>query len=88
MESLDGQDVNPLVLDLRATIEDQAQYINALKAKIQENKEIQRPEHQLRIRVSLSQLYRDIFKMRNSGGPAYVDILIDGNNKYQTLKAI
>jgi hypothetical protein len=57
MESLDGQDVNPLVLDLRATIEDQAQYINALKAKIQENKEIQRPEHQLRIRVSLSQLY-------------------------------
>jgi hypothetical protein len=34
MESLDGQDVNPLVLDLRATIEDQAQYINALKAKI------------------------------------------------------
>ena len=88
MESLDGQDVNPLVLDLRATIEDQAQYINALKVKIQENQEIQRPEHQLRIRVSLSQLYRDIFKMRNSGGPAYVDILIDGNNKYQTLEAI
>jgi hypothetical protein len=87
MESLDGQDVNPLVLDLRATIKDQAQCINALKAKVQENQEIQRAQHQLRIRVSLSQLYRDVFMMRNSGGPAYVNILIDGNNKYQTLEA-
>jgi hypothetical protein len=26
--------------------------------------------------------------MRISGGPAYVNILIDGNNKYQTLEAI
>ncbi|MGI0001794.1 MAG: hypothetical protein ACRD42_01805, partial [Nitrososphaeraceae archaeon] len=93
MESLDGQDVNPLVLDLRATIKDQAQYINKLVAKIQENQEIQRvqhqrTQHQLRIRVSLSQLYRDVLKMRISGGPAYVNILIDGNNKYQTLEAI
>jgi hypothetical protein len=41
MDSLDGQDVNPLVLDLRATIKDRAQCINALKAKIQENQEIE-----------------------------------------------
>jgi hypothetical protein len=93
MESLDGQDVNPLVLDLRAIIKDQAQCINALKAKIQENQEIhrtphQRAQHQLRIRVSLSQLYRNVLEMKNSGDPAYVNILIDDNNKYQTLEAI
>jgi hypothetical protein len=88
MESLDGQDVNPPVLDLRATIEDQAQYINTLESKIQEYQETQRAQHQLRIRVSLSQLYLDVYKMRISGAPTHVDILIDGNNKYQTLEPI
>jgi hypothetical protein len=49
MESLDGQNVNPI--DLRAIMEDQAQYINMLKDKIQEKQEIQREQRQLRIRV-------------------------------------
>jgi hypothetical protein len=80
-------------LTFRATIKDQAQCINALKAKIQENQEIQRTQHQraqrqLRIRVSLNQLYRNVLKMKIRGDPAYVNILIDDNNKYQTLEAI
>ena len=86
MELLDGQNINPSLLDLKATIEAQAQYINTLEDKIQEKQEIQRAQDQLRIRVSISQLYRDILMMRNSGA-IYVDIMIDGN-KYQTLEAI
>jgi hypothetical protein len=86
IELLDGQNINPSLLDLKATIEVQAQYINTLEDKIQEKQEVQRAQDQLRIRVSLSQLYRDILMMRNSGA-IYVDMLIDGN-KYQTLEAI
>lgn len=86
IELLDGQNINPSLLDLKATIEVQAQYINTLEDKIQEKQEVQRAQDQLRIRVSLSQLYRDILMMRNSGA-IYVDIMIDGN-KYQTLEAI
>jgi hypothetical protein len=72
--------------DLRAIIETQAQYINMLEDKIQEKQEVQRAQSQLRIRASVSQLYKDILMRRNSGG-VYVNILIDGN-KYQTLEMI
>jgi hypothetical protein len=74
------------VQDLKATIESQTQYIDMLEDKIQEKQEIQKLQGQLRIRVSISQLYRDILSMRNSGA-TYVDIMIE-NNKYQTLEAI
>jgi hypothetical protein len=86
MESLDGQNVNPI--DLRAIMEDQAQYINMLKDKIQEKQEIQREQRQLRIRVYLGQLYLDVVRIRKSGAPIYANILIDDNNKYQTLEPI
>ena len=86
MELPDGQNVNSIVLDLRATIEDQRQYINILEDKIQEKQEIQRAQRQLRVRVSISQLYLDVLTMRNSGATC-VDIVID-DNKYQTLEAI
>lgn len=85
-ELLDGQNINPSLLDLKDTIEAQAQCINTLEDKIQEKQEIQRAQDQLRIRVSISKLYRDILMMRNSGA-IYVDMMIDGN-KYQTLEAI
>ena len=75
---------NESVQDLRATIKTQIQYINMLEDKIQENHEIQRAQSQLRIRASVSQLYREILMIRNSGA-VYVNILIDGN-KYQTLE--
>jgi hypothetical protein len=56
MELPDGQNVNSIVLDLRATIEDQRQYINILEDKIQEKQEIQRAQRQLRVRVSISHI--------------------------------
>jgi hypothetical protein len=74
------------IQDLKATIEYQTQYINTLEDKIQEKQEIQRAQSQLRIRVSVSQLYREILMMRNCGA-TYVNILIEGN-KYQTLETI
>jgi hypothetical protein len=80
-----GQEIES-VQQLKTTIEYQTQYINTLEDKIQEKQEIQRAQNQLRLRVPVSQLYRDILMMRNSGA-MYVNILIDGN-KYQTLEAI
>jgi hypothetical protein len=68
------------VRDLKATIEHQAQYINTLEDKIQEKQEIQKLQGQLRIKISISQLYRDVLMMRNSG-VTYTHIIID-NDKY------
>jgi hypothetical protein len=67
------------VRDLKATIEHQAQYINTLEDKIQEKQEIQKLQGQLRIKISISQLYRDVLMMRNSG-VTYTHIIIDNDN--------
>jgi hypothetical protein len=74
------------VRDLKATIEHQAQYINTLEDKIQEKQEIQKLQGQLRIKISISQLYRDVLMMRNSG-VTYTHIIID-NDKYIKLEGI
>ena len=72
--------------DLKATIESQAQYIDTLENKIQEKQEIQKWQAQLRIKISISQLYRDVLMMRNSNA-IYTNILID-NKKYVRLEPI
>ena len=72
--------------DLKVTIESQAQYIDTLENKIQEKQEIQKWQAQLRIKISISQLYRDVLMMRNSNA-IYTNILID-NKKYVRLEPI
>ncbi len=81
----EGQETES-VRDLKATIEHQAQYINTLEDKIQEKQEIQKLQGQLRIKISISQLYRDVLMMRNSG-VTYTHIIID-NDKYIKLEGI
>ena len=77
---------NERIRDLKATIEAQTQYIDKLENIIQERQEIQRSTGQLRIRISVSQLYREILLMRNTN-TIYTNILID-NDKYVKLEAI
>ena len=72
--------------DLKATIESQAQYIDTLENKIQEKQEIQKWQAQLKIKISISQLYRDVLMMRNSNA-IYTNILID-NKKYVRLEPV
>jgi hypothetical protein len=68
--------------DLKATIEQQRQYINKLEDKLREKHEVQRA--QLRIRTSTSQLYRDVLSVGICNA-TYTNILID-NNKYVRLE--
>ena len=59
---------------------------DTLENKIQEKQEIQKWQAQLRIKISISQLYRDVLMMRNSNA-IYTNILID-NKKYVRLEPI
>lgn len=70
------------IQDLKATIESQMQYINKLEDKLREKHEVQKA--QLRIKISISQLYRDILKVRISNS-TYSNILIY-DNKYVKLE--
>ena len=74
------------IQDLRATVDTQQQYISTLEEKVQEKEEVTRSQNQIRIKISVSQLYRDVLMMRNSNA-IYTNILID-NNKYVKLEPL
>jgi hypothetical protein len=70
---------------LKATIKDQLEYINKLEDILQEKLEIKSAQSQ-RVRVPVSQLYRDIVMLRNSGATDIYIIIDDG--KYVGLERI
>ena len=74
------------IQDLRATVDTQQQYISTLEEKVQEKEEVARSQNQIRVKISVSQLYRDVLMMRNSNA-IYTNILID-NNKYVKLEPV
>ena len=74
------------IQDLRATVDTQQQYISTLEDKVQEKQEVARSQNQIRVKISVSQLYRDVLMMRNSNA-IYTNILID-NNKYVKLEPV
>jgi regulator of replication initiation timing len=65
--------------DMKATIDTQAQYIDTLENKLEEKKEIAEAQGIKRVKVSVSQLYRECLLMRSSNA-IYTNILIDSNN--------
>ena len=69
---------------LKATIKDQLEYIGKLEDTMQEKLEIQRAQSQVKVKVPLNLLYRDILMLRNSGATA-IYIMID-EGKYVGLK--
>jgi hypothetical protein len=67
---------NESIEELKVIIKTQQQYISKLKDKIQEKQEIQKSHGQLRIKTSVSQLYRDVQILRNSSA-TYTNIIVD-----------
>lgn len=67
---------NESIEELKAIIETQQQYISKLEDKVQEKENIQQSQGQLRIKISVSQLYRDVQMMRNSNA-TYTNIIVD-----------
>lgn len=82
---LDNAEVES-IQDLRATVDTQQQYISTLEEKVQEKQEVTQQQNQIRVKISVSQLYRDVLMMRNSNA-IYTNILID-NNKYVKLEPV
>jgi hypothetical protein len=74
------------IQDLRATVSTQTTYINTLEDRLKEKEEINKSLKQQRIKISVSQMYRDVLMMRNTNA-IYANILID-NNKYVKLEPI
>ena len=72
--------------DLKVTLRDQQEYISELEDAIQEKLEIQRAQSQVKVKVPLNLLYRDIVMLRNSG-TTDIYIMID-EGKYVGLEGI
>lgn len=72
--------------DLKATIKDQLEYISKLEDVIQEKLEIQRAQTELKSKVPLALLYRDICMIRNTGATDIYIVIKDG--KYVGLERV
>lgn len=73
---VEEQEYDKSIVELKVIIETQQQYISKLEDKIQEKQEIKKSQGQLRIKISVSQLYRDVQMMRNSNA-TYTNIIVD-----------
>ena len=78
--------ITPALRILKATLKDQQEYIGKLEDTIQEKLEIQRAQSEVKVKVALNLLYRDILMLRNSG-TTDIYIMID-EGKYVGLKGI
>ena len=85
-EKKEQKNDNTSIKDLKATLKDQQEYIGKLEDAIQEKLEIQRAQSQVKVKVPLTLLYRDIFMLRNSGATD-IYIMID-EGKYVGLEGI
>jgi hypothetical protein len=77
---------NTSIKDLKATLRDQLEYIGKLEDTIQEKLEIQRAQTELKSKVPLALLYRDICMIRNTGATDIYIMIEDG--KYVGLEGI
>ena len=85
-EKKEQKNDNTSIKDLKATLRDQQEYIGKLEDVIQEKLEIQRAQSEVKVKVPLNLLYRDILMLRNSG-TTDIYIMID-EGKYVGLKGI
>ena len=83
-EKKEQKNDNTRIKDLKATLRDQQEYIGKLENTMQEKLEIQRAQSQVKVKVPLNLLYRDILMLRNSG-TIDIFIMIDEGN-YVGLK--
>ena len=86
IEKKEQKNDNTSIKDLKATLRDQQEYIGKLEDTLQEKLEIQRAQRQVKVKVPLSLLYRDILVLRNSG-TTDIYIMID-EGKYVGLEGI
>ena len=86
IEKKEQKNDNTWIKDLKATLKDQQEYIGKLEDTMQEKLEIQRAQSEVKVKVALNLLYRDILMLRNSG-TTDIYIMID-EGKYVGLKGI
>ena len=85
-EKKEQKNDNTSIKDLKVTLKDQQEYIGKLEDTMQEKLEIQRAQSQVKVKVPLALLYRDICMIRNTGATDIYIVIED--DKYVGLERI
>ena len=86
LEEKEQNNDNTSIKDLKATLRDRQEYISKLEDAIQEKLEVQRAQSQVKVKVPLALLYRDIYMIRNTVATDIYIVIEDG--KYVGLERI